>query len=456
MVFETDASLVRGLPMPRFPATDQRASYDLVCFKSNGAERTDDPSGVMSDIVLRTLATEDVTDVFLLSHGWMNDLPSARAQYDKWLGAMGNCSADHARMKQARSNFKPHFVGIHWPSKPWGDESFGNGSFAASIDGASMGNPVEVLVEDYAARIADTPAARDALRQIVVGGLENVEPDTLSPDMIAAYRKLNIEADMNIGGAGAGPGGDRSGFNPEGVYQALREDAPSFGMFGGGGVFGILRTLSFWRMKDRARWFGESSGATFLARMMQAAPRNLRFHLMGHSFGCIVLSALLAGPKGRGRVARPIESLVLVQGGLSVWSFCDDIPSVPGQPGYFYKVFADKRVKGPILATQSVFDTATGKWYPLGAGVAGQVAFAAPGEIPKYGAVGTHGIRGPGTNATDIAVLPASVDYNFAPGRAYNLECSEVIREETGCGAHCDIYHPQLAHAVWQAALAAG
>src|SRR5262249_57563633 len=103
------------------------------------------------------------------------------------------------------------------------------------------------------------------------------------------------------------------------------------------------------------------------------------------------------------------------QGALSIWSYCDDIPATPGQPGYFNKVIADRRVRGPILSTQSVFDTATGKWYPLGAGVAGQVAFAAPGEQPKYGAVVTHGIRGPGTNTTPLPALPPNPDHNFTP-----------------------------------------
>jgi hypothetical protein len=273
--------------------------------------------------------------------------------------------------------------------------------------------------------------------------------------VVAAYRRLNLEADLGIGGAGAGPGGDRSGFDPEAVYQALREDAPSFGLFGLGGIFGVLRTLSFWRMKDRARRFGETAGATLLARMMQAAPRDLRFHLTGHSFGCIVMSATLAGPRGRGHVARPVASLALIQGALSIWSYCDDIPAVPGQPGYFHRVLADRRVSGPVLATQSVFDSATGKWYPLGAGVARQVAFAAPGELPKFGALGSHGIRGPGTNATDVSILPATGDYRFEPGKVYNLECSEVVKTGTGRGgAHCDICHPEVAHAVWQAALA--
>ncbi len=446
--------------MPRFAPTDRRAAYDLVCFDSGGNERADDPNGLMSDLVLRTLAPDDsgVTDVFVLSHGWMGDIPAARAQYDRWVEAMTACTADVARMNQARPGFKPHVIGIHWPSMPWGDESFGEGgSFTVPIDGAPAADPVQAMVDDYAARIADTPAARDAIRRIVVGAMDDVEPEALPPDVFAAYRQLNLEADLGIGGVGAGPGGDRSGFDPEGVYQSLREDAPSFGLFSGGGIFGVLRTLSFWRMKDRARWFGESVGSTFLARMMQAAPRTLRFHLMGHSFGCIVMSAALAGPKGRGRVARPVDSLALVQGALSIWSYCDDIPATPGQPGYFNKVFSDKRVRGPIISTRSVFDTATGRWYPLGAGVAGQVAFAAPGELPKYGAVGSHGIQGPGTNATDLALLPATTDYNFTPGAAYNLECSEVIREGSGRGgAHNDICRPEVAHAVWQAALTAG
>ena len=441
--------------MPRVSPGPGRPGYDLIGYDSGGNERTDDPHGLMSDLVLRSLAADDsgITDVFLLTHGWISDLPSAQNHYSSWVSAMSECEADQASMNQARPGFKPLIVGIHWPSLPWGEESLGgDGSFA--IGDAGQPNMVEAVVEEYASRVADTPKAREALHTIVTSAIDNMDPDSLSPEVVTAYRELNWEADLGAGGTS--PGSDRSGFDPQGVYEALREDAPSFGLFGGGGVFGVLRTLSFWRMKDRARWFGETTGSTLLARMMQAAPRHLRFHIMGHSFGCIVAAATLAGPKGRGRVARPIQSLSLVQGALSIWSFCDDIPNVPGQQGYFRKVLSDGRVRGPIVATQSVFDTATGKWYPLGAGIARQVAFAAPGEVPKYGAVGTHGIRGSGTSATDLSLLPANRAYAFKPGSIYNLESSAVMRTDSGsAGAHRDICHPEVAHAVWQAALAA-
>lgn len=446
--------------MPRFASTDRRAAYDLICFDSSGTERTDDPDGLMSDQILRTLAGDaaGVTDIFLLCHGWLGDIPAARSHYDGWLEAMTACAADLASMKRLRPGFKPHFVAIHWPSLPWGEEASAAGtSFSLPVDGSSAEDAVQAMVDDHASRIADTPAARDAIRQIVVSSLEDMDPDSLSPEHIAAYRQLNLEANLGIGGVGAGPGGDRASFDPEGTYQSLREDSPSFGLFSGDGILGPLRTLSFWRMKDKAQGFGETVASPFLASMMQAAPRELRFHLMGHSFGCIVMSAALAGPKGRGRIARSVDSLALVQGTLSVWSYCQDIPATPGQPGYFYKVIADHRVRGPIIATQSAYDLATGKWYPLGAGIAGQVSFASPGQVPKHGAVGTFGIRGPGINAVDKPLPSADAECDFQLGTVYNLDCTDVIRQGSGRGgAHSDICHPRLAHAVWQAAIVAG
>src|SRR5262245_11251199 len=192
--------------MPRIAPTDRRVGYDLICFDTSGYERTDDRDGLMSDLILRTLAADDsgITDVFILSHGWMGDVPAARAQYDAWTEAMTNCPADVARARQIRPGFKPHVIGVHWPSLPWGDESIGDATAfdvpASGIDAPA--DPVAALVEDYAARIADTPAARDALRRIALSGLENVEPDSLAPEVVEAYRELNLETQLGIGGAG--------------------------------------------------------------------------------------------------------------------------------------------------------------------------------------------------------------------------------------------------------------
>ena len=81
---------------------------------------------------------------------------------------------------------------------------------------------------------------------------------------------------------------------------------------------------------------------------------------------------------------------------------------------------------GPLITTQSEHDRAVGTMYPLAAGVARQVAFA-PGELPKYGALGTFGVRGPGAEIVDMDMLPADGSYHFAAGKVYNLNSSQYI-----------------------------
>jgi len=189
-----------------------------------------------------------------------------------------------------------------------------------------------------------------------------------------------------------------------------------------------------------------------LQKMMAAVPadRNVRFHLMGHSFGCIVVSSMVHGEKGTAALPRPINSLTLVQGATSLWGFCNDIPDA-GKPGYFRKLIDDNKVSGPILTTQSKRDTAVGRFYPIAAGIALQVDFPA-GQFPKYGGLGAFGIQGPGLSLHDLFVGDASHKYNFEPQHVYNLECTSAINQGSGAsGAHSDIAKPELAHALWEA-----
>jgi hypothetical protein len=107
-------------------------------------------------------------------------------------------------------------------------------------------------------------------------------------------------------------------------------------------------------------------------------------------------------------------------------------------------------VSGPIVATRSKFDRAVGFFYPLGAGSAAQIVLAAE-DYPPYGGLGTFGIRGV-KGAEDNGMLPVTSSYGFATGRIYNLEASGVIKNGSGAsGAHSDISHPEVAHALWEA-----
>jgi hypothetical protein len=447
------------LPIRTVPGSGVR--YYLVCVDGTGAERVDDPDGVGGRLIPRLIdefQREPYTDVFLMSHGWMGDVPAAVKQYDNWTGAMLACTEDVARAKQVRPGFKPLLVGFHWPSLPYGDEEIGAASsIAFSTPGSSEPADSASLIDAYAERIAGTPAARAALETIFAASAADTAPAELSPEVVAAYQVLNREAGLGDGGPANSPGSDREPFDPESMYQnALADSEVSFGVFGLGPVLSILQSLSFFKMKDRARQMGEVSLHPLLATLQDAAHksgRDVRFHLMGHSFGCIVMSAALAGPPGK-VTAEPVHSAFLAQGAVSFWSYCSDIPHAKGQPGYFRSIVDGKRVSGAIVTTQSEHDTAVCKGYPKGVGLRGDVAFA-PGEFPKYGALGAFGVRGPGLTPVDVKMKGAAEPYAFERGGIYNLESSHVIakNEGFGTGAHNDISHPEVAHAMWSAVL---
>jgi hypothetical protein len=444
------------MPLEQVAGTDLR--YHLIAFDKDGRERNDG-GGLQSEKARSELSSERITDVFLFSHGWQSDLPSARNQYSNWIRTMADCTSDVKKISAATGgSFRPILIGVHWPSMPFGDESMGEaGSFAVSAGEKAATEPdavVEAWIDSYSANIADTPAAREALRVIVSSAIEQAAPDRLPPDVAAACVTLNQESGLKSLGPGAEPGSDREPFDPEAVYaNVLEEESVSFGDFALGGLLALPRTLSFWAMKARARHFGETGGHKLLTSLMKTAAKHVRFHLMGHSFGCVVVSSMLGGQGGSGELVRPVDTLILVQGAISHWSYCAEIPFLQGVPGYFHSIVRDERVVGPIITTQSEHDLAVGMWYPLAAGINQELYFGF--KLPRYGAVGGFGLCGLDERTHFAKILVDGSDYDFQPRQIYNLESSDVISHKLGIfvGAHSDFHHPEIAHAVWSAVM---
>jgi hypothetical protein len=320
-------------------------------------------------------------------------------------------------------------------------------------------DPVEGLVDEYASRIANTEAARQALQTILRAAREDNTLDSLPAEVLNAYQVLNQEADLGSEGEGAAPGSDWEGFDPEAIYEASKDEPVSFSTDSSSvwdKVLDPLRVLSYWKMKERARKIGENSGFNLLKTLQENAPETVRFHLMGHSFGCVVVSSMLNGPQGKGTLVRPVDSLALVQGAVSLWCYCSKISYERDRPGYFNTIIAQGKVAGPIVTTYSQFDYAVGRMYPL----AGKTAFSsvdfAPGQLPKYGGIGSFGLGGDDLAAENTNMLTWDGSYHFKPGKIYNLESSKFICDAKlggpTMGAHCDIAKPEVAHAVWSAA----
>ena len=454
------------MPLRTIPGTD--VQYFLISFDKDGVERPEADGSKLSESVHRFIAdrAEGITDVFFASHGWKGDVPAAIEQYDRWVGEMAR-SPDCAAAKAALPGFRSIVVGLHWPSLPFGDEQLpaeGGGLLSAGADAS-----LESQVEQYAASISDTPRARAAIRTIVSAAQHgHGASDNLPPEVRDAYQTVYVEAMLEEGSGdpGAPPGADHDEWDPDAIYRDARSAGAAEGSAGGPGLLdgGVVNTLkewvtaplkqlSFWKMKDRARRIGEAGGYRLVRDLQRAGRPSTRFHLMGHSFGCIVVSATVAGAPGGARLDRPVDSLFLVQGALSLWSFCPDIPYAKGNAGYFNRILKDGLVRGPIVTTRSSHDTAVGSLYPVAAGAADQ--FVLGEEYPKFGGVGTFGAQGLGAVEEDLEMQPPTERYEFASGRLYNLDASKTIKNGGGfSGAHSDIAHPEVAHAMWAAVLA--
>ncbi|HEY0334433.1 MAG TPA: hypothetical protein VGC74_12105 [Stenotrophomonas sp.] len=439
------------MPIESIPGTDLR--YYLLSLDEDGDERKNDPDGLMSQRIAEAISSGEVTDVFLFIHGWKGDLPAARRQYAAWMSALMGQAGDLARADALRPGFTPLLVGLHWPSLPFGEESMASGvAFGLETGDAALASAIDRAAQ----QVADSPAARAALR-IIFEAARDIEftPTSLPDEVAEAYRILNVESGLGADDREADPAADRLPFDSQAAYARSKSDAASFGGGGGGARKALLSPLvqlSFWKMKARAKRVGEKGGFALLSALMRASNPQVRFHLMGHSFGCVAVSASACGP-AQATLPRPVSSVVLVQGALSLWSCSERLPD-SSKPGYFRRLATPAVVSGPIVTTRSRHDMAVGSLYPLAAGVARQVEFAV-GQLPTYGGVGTFGLRGDGLAIEDLDVQEADFRYDLAPGRIYNVDCNRVICEGgPPSGAHSDIARPQVAHLVWAAALA--
>jgi hypothetical protein len=479
------------MPIRQVPGSD--IDYFLVLYDKDGNERPETDGSRLSDAIIARLkdGANPVTDVFVCSHGWQGDVPAAIDQYDRWIAAMAGCGADLAAIQAVREGFNPMVIGLHWPSLPWGMETVPAGTALLSVGDDAQSADIDALT----AQLGNADATRDALSRIV-GFAQTATGTTLPPSILDDYATLFDGSTLRTGSAGGRPGADQDGFDPQAIVSRIAQQEEAAASAAGAavavaataaaaatgvpgtagtaaaattGLLGInlgdklkdavlapLRQLSFWTMKDRARRFGEGGAHALLVAMQEASPRA-HFHLMGHSFGCIVASGMIAGDGATGSVAlpRPVDAVMLAQGALSLWSYAGDVPFAPGKPGYFQRILAGDLVRGPIVTTRSKYDTAVGRFYPLGAAVKEQFLLGV-GGFPKYGGVGAFGLQG-AAGAIDMTMAAATAPYDFGSARVFNLEASDVIRNGDGlAGAHGDIAHPEVAHAFWSAAIAGG
>ena len=148
-------------------------------------------------------------------------------------------------------------------------------------------------------------------------------------------------------------------------------------------------------------------------------------------------------------------SLVLLQAAFSAFAFADEVLRMK-RPGVYHRMLAERLAAGPIVALRSDHDRALGMLYPA-ATWGNQVDRAVPNagrlrqvrEVIARSALGAVGVRG--TGAPELDLVDAQM--TGLPRCAVTIDGSRVVvQHEWLIGAHCDIYHDEIATVVLLAA----
>ncbi|MCH9651742.1 MAG: alpha/beta hydrolase [Deltaproteobacteria bacterium] len=429
-------------------------------FDKKGA--VDDPQ--QAQAVVDFVASGEVTDLFVFSHGWNNDLAEARELY-------GNLCLQLKERRGAGSGGglpgrKLAVLGVFWPSKKFADKEL-IPSGAASADGGLRDRDLEEQLaelegvfdaEDESGRlleakdlIPDLEDRASARRQFVdllrgaLGGVESLDeeireelPDPFfdldGSDLLKKFGQATVGASLAAGGGAAGvsasPGG-AAGLG--GFFGGVRAGARNF-----------LNYLTYYQMKKRAGVVARAGVHETLAQIRDSSP-EVKLHLVGHSFGGRLVAAAAKGPEGASAIV--LDSLTLLQAAFSHNGFSQKFDGE--NDGFFRLVVTDRRVKGPILVSHTKNDKAVGIAYPLASRIAGQQAAGLGDEKDPFGGIGRNGAQKT-PEALDEALLEVSGNYSFQAGKIHNLQADDHI------SSHSDIAKAEVAHAILEAVATVG
>lgn len=403
-----------------------------------------------------------VTDLFVISHGWNNDATAARGLYRNFFENF---------VAVAQPGDLPGrvfaIVGVIWPSKkfdglvavsgaPGGAE--GSASLAAA-DGDSRkvleeklegmkafftAPAQQQLLNDAKTLLPDLEEKASARRDFVTkirslldpaaADKEDASESFFKDDGNELMKNLKIEEDdldeeiAGTGGSASLPLGVGRIAAAEGGAAGLKEFLSGFKA----AAMNVLNFTTYFEMKTRAGTVGKKGVAKLID---QLAPQVQRIHLIGHSFGGRVVAATAINS-----TTDKIKSLALLQTAFSHSGFSKSMN------GFFRSVVDQQRVKGPILVTHTKNDKAVGVAYPLASRISGDKTAAFGDENDVFGGIGRNGAQRMQPGETVIGkLLAAGGNYGFTPGKFFNLESSDFVKD------HSDVTGKEIAHAVRKA-----
>ncbi|HVG17634.1 MAG TPA: hypothetical protein VNI02_01170 [Blastocatellia bacterium] len=410
------------------------------------------------DKVLDFVSQQTISDLFIISHGWNNDMNEARGLYKSFFDRV-NYIASSGKVPGIESR-KFAVLGIMWPSKKFADEEL----IASGAAGISSAVTVDFLQKqlDNLKGVFDKPGADDDIEKAkqLVPRLE--DSPKAQHDFADLIRQLPKRRDTNpedasdrfftLDGNELMKRLSKPAFAPPahsgtaGGTTAIRSlGGPSGGAAGIGSLFSgiksaarnLLNFTTYYQMKERAGVVGRS-GVNQLIREIQARAPKIKTHLIGHSFGGRLVTAAAFGPDDNQPPIK-VKTMTLLQAAFSHNGFAKHFDG--SNDGFFRRVVTEGRISGPILITCSKNDKAVGIAYPLASLLAGQNATGVGDKNDPFGGIGRNGAqRTP--EASDVALNPVGGAYQFQSGKLYNLNGDTLIM------GHSDISKDEIAYAL--------
>jgi hypothetical protein len=423
-----------------------------------------------------------LTDIIVMSHGWNNDIPEARALYAGYFASLrGNAAAIPAGRSFG-------VVALFWPSKRFADAGDipGGAAGVTSAADAILSAQLDMFAELFAAD--PTSAAKIAHLRGLLAVLEHSQ--TAQDDYVAALVSLvpkpRYDADEGLDAARValdtaaghtvlqqmsapvsptasppplvpGAGGAASFGAAPASRGALVPGMGGAAGFSLGGIIGGIKAgaanlgdvLTYYTMKDRAAVVGRTGALTTVRNLRASRAPAPTIHLVAHSFGGRLVTALANALSGQG--GDVVQTMSLLQAAYSHNGLAQNWDG-KGNDGAFRSVITGRKVAGTILISHSVHDWPNGTAYPIASRTLNQVAAGFGGADDKYGAMGRNGAQHT-PEAFDDTLHPVGTPY--AP-----LTGGKWIRNLNGDGppppnaptitAHGDIAKPEITWAFLQ------
>ena len=409
------------------------------------------------------------SDLLIMCHGWNNNMDDAR---DLYLG-LSKLIKGQVDANQVLNKRKYAICGVLWPSKKFEDtELIPSGAAALEEDvttdqlkqrvqdlrslyaalewPAVAGEPpaefdeIEKLMDDIEDDDESQARAVDLVRQLLprdAASSDDASSRFFEAGTSALITKLTKQLNPPKIPAGAGA----ASLDPfsTGKVSGLGGAAGFRDVLGGikSGFLHLLNYATYYLMKARAGDVGVKGLAQLIVNL-RGKRKDLRIHMIGHSFGCrLVAAAINALPEDNTFYS---DTVMLLQGAFSHNGFAQEGEA---DRGAFRDVIEKQKVRGPIVITHTRNDKAVGVAYPIASRINGVTAAAIGDANDIFGGLGSNGTQTKDTTPEGIPgkLLPVGQPYPFAKNvkssTPFNLQADDFIK------GHSDIQKEEVAFA---------